>query len=71
MRQEPYVYLTRTVAAGVRSLVPIADTLDSSLGGLLVEAAIGDIRHEALIRGSSQSQKSNPSLSRGGHGLIL
>jgi hypothetical protein len=52
MRQEPCVCLARVLATGVRrSLIPIADTLDGSIEGLLVKGVIGDIRHEALTRG--------------------
>jgi hypothetical protein len=49
MRQEPCICLARILGAGVRrSLVPVANTLDGSVRGLLVEGVISDIRHEAL-----------------------
>jgi hypothetical protein len=49
MRWKPYVCLAHSLATGVRrSLVLITDTLESSLGGLLAEGAVGDICHEAL-----------------------
>jgi hypothetical protein len=75
MRREPCVHLTRVLAAEVRSLVPIANTLDGSVGGLLMEGAVSDIHHEALARvvvapPTRARVRLTPSLTRGGRRLV-